>query len=76
MRLLLQQPIVVDLGGQGETTRITYAEVILNAAGTVGVIMLLAVLIGVSIGGVIIYRKRRAEATAPVADSEHIRLRI
>ena len=76
MRLLLQQPIVVELGERGETARITYAEVIINAAGTVGVVMLLAILIGVGIGGVIIYRKRRTEATAPVTESEHIRLRI
>lgn len=77
MLVLLQQPIVVDLPPEaGETTRITYPEVILNALGAVGVVMALAIVVGILVGAVIIYRKRRLETVAPVIDSEHTRLRI
>lgn len=77
MRFLLQQPIIVDLGSAAEeTTRITYPEVILNAVSAAGVLMLAAALAGLVLGGVIVYLKRRAEATTPVGDSEHIKLRI
>ena len=77
MLVLLQQPIVVDLPPEaGETTRITYPEVILNALGAVGVVMALAVLVGALVGAFIIYKKRRDDASAPVVDTEHTRLRI
>ena len=75
--LLLQNPIVVDVGRSAEeTTRITYPEVILNAVGAAGVIMLAAVLVGLALGGAIVYFKRRAEATEPVTDSGHTKLRL
>ena len=76
MLLLLQQPIVVDLSQPPETTRITYSEVILSAFGVAGGIMVMAVLVGVTIGAIIVYRKKRREATAPDAGTDHVRLRI
>jgi hypothetical protein len=75
--LLLQQPIVVEVAkAPSETARISYAEVILGAAGAVGVIMLVALLIGLTVGAVIVYRKKRHDATAPVTGSGHVKLEI
>jgi hypothetical protein len=76
MLVLLQQPIVVDLSQPSETARITYTEVILSAFGVAGGIMLLAALMGITIGAIIVYRKKRREATAPVDGTDHVRLRI
>jgi hypothetical protein len=76
MLVLLQQPVVVDLGKTAETTRITYTEVILSAFGVVGVIMVLAALAGLAAGAFIIYRKKKAEASTPTGGTDHVRLRI
>ena len=76
MILLLQQPIVVDLPQPEETAQITYTEVILSAFGVAGVFMLIAALVGITVGAVIVYRKKRREATAPDEGTDHIRLRI
>ena len=77
MLFFLQQPIVVEVGNvPPETTRITYSEVILGAFGVAGVIMVLAALAGIAAGAVIIYRKKRAEATTPTDATDHVRLRI
>jgi len=76
MLLLLQQPIVVDLSQPPETTRITYTEVILSAFGVAGGIMLLSALVGITIGAIVVYRKKRREATAPDEGTDHVRLRI
>ena len=77
MLFLLQQPIVVEVGKTPpETTRITYTEVILGAFGVAGLIMVLAALAGIAVGALIIYRKKRAEATTPTGTTDHVRLRI
>ena len=76
MLVLLQQPIVVDVGQPTETARITYPEVILGAVGVAGIIMLLAALVGIGIGAFIVYRKKRDEATKPVEGTGHVRLGI
>ena len=77
MLVLLQQPIVVEVGQQpAETARITYPEVILSAVGVAGLIMLVAALVGIGIGALIVYRKKRAEATKPVEGTGHVRLGI
>jgi hypothetical protein len=76
MLFLLQQPVVVELGRSTETTRITYTEVILSAVGVVGAIMLLAALAGITAGAVIIYRKKRAEASSRTGGTDHVRLGI
>jgi hypothetical protein len=38
--------------------------------------MLLALLIGLTVGAVIVYRKKRHDATAPVTGSGHVKLEI
>ena len=76
MLVLLQQPIVVDVGQPAETARITYPEVILSAVGVAGIIMLVAALVGIAIGAFIVYRKKREEASKPVGDTGHVRLGI
>lgn len=77
MLVLLQQPIVVEVGQQpAETARITYPEVILGAVGVAGIIMLVAALVGIGIGALIVYRKKRDEATRPVEGTGHVRLGI
>ena len=76
MLLLLQQPVVVELNHTAETARITYPDVIVSAFGVAGLIMLGAILMGLAAGWMIIYRKRRAEATTPNDGTDHVRLRI
>ena len=76
MLFFLQQPIVVEVGKTPEATRITYSEVILGAFGVAGLIMVLAALAGLAAGAVIIYRKKRAEASTPTGTTDHVRLRI
>ncbi|HEX5141965.1 MAG TPA: hypothetical protein VFX19_13560 [Dehalococcoidia bacterium] len=76
MLVLLQQPIVVEVGQPAETARITYPEVILGAVGVAGIIMLVAALVGIGIGALIVYRKKRDEATKPVEGTGHVRLGI
>jgi hypothetical protein len=74
---LQQNPIVVEVFRQPPPTpEITYGEVIFSAVGFTGVVMLLAVLTGAVLGGIIIFFKRRADATAPPTDPGHARLRI
>lgn len=83
MLMLLQQvpekaPIVVDMVRQPEATPgISYGGVLLSAVTAVGLILLAAVLVGLLVGGVFIFfRKRRdARAQAP-AEPSHVRLQI
>ena len=73
----MQNPIVVDLSQQPTVTpEITYPQVILGAIGVAGVIMVLAALAGLLTGAIIIYFKKRGEASAGSTESEHVRLRI
>ena len=76
MLVLLQQPIVVDLSQPPETARITYTEVILSAFGVAGGFMLIATLVGITVGAIIVYRKKRKEATTTDQGTDHVRLRI
>ena len=77
MRFFLQEPIVIDVVRQPPVTpAITYADVILGAVGIAGVIMILAALAGLLVGGLIIYFKKRAEANSAPHETGHARLRI
>jgi uncharacterized membrane protein len=49
---------------------------LLSALGLVGVIILAAFIVGGIIGAVIIWRKRREDASAPPTDAGQQRLRI
>ena len=75
--MLLQEPIVVDVIKQPPITQeITMGDVVLGAVGLTGVIMLLALLAGLLVGGLIIWVKRRADAEKPPTDPGHATLRI
>ena len=76
MLLQPQNPIVVDVIKQPPITpEISYGSVLLSAVGVVGVVVLAGILVGVIIGGVIIWRKKRREAIDPV-DHTHVKLRL
>jgi hypothetical protein len=76
--MLLQQapPIVVDVVKQPPVApEITMGDVVLSAVGLTGVIMILALLAGLLVGGALVWYKRRGDATAPPTDPGHARLR-
>lgn len=74
---LQQEPIVVDVVKQPPVSpEITMADVVVSAVGLTGIIMLLALLAGLVVGGTIIFLKRRQDAAAPPTDPGHARLRI
>jgi uncharacterized iron-regulated membrane protein len=71
-----QQPIVVTVEPQPAVTPpVSYGGMLMSALGLVGVILLAAFVVGVIIGVVIIWRKRREDAVAPPNDPGHRRLR-
>ena len=76
--LLLQKaPIVVDVVKQPPATpSISYGSVLLSAVALVGVILLASILVGVVVGGIFIYLKKRFNLWAPPTDPGHARLRI
>jgi hypothetical protein len=76
--LLLQKaPIVVDVAKQpAATPSISYGSVLLSAVALVGVILLASMLVGVIVGGIFIYLKKRFNLWAPPTDPGHARLRI
>jgi uncharacterized protein involved in exopolysaccharide biosynthesis len=73
----VQDPIVIDVIRQPPVTpEITYPQVIVSAFSAAGLIMLVAALVGLLTGAVIIFLKRRLEASGASTESEHVRLRI
>jgi hypothetical protein len=77
MFLLQQNPIVVEVLKQPPVAReITMGDVVLNAMGMSGIIMLVAAAAGILVGGIIIFVKRRRDAVAGPTDPGHARLRI
>lgn len=71
-----QRPIVIDVITQPPfTPEISYGGVLLSAVGVIGVVFIGGILVGLCIGGVVIWRKRRREAIDPVEHS-HITLRL
>jgi hypothetical protein len=77
MLFLLQQPVVVELSkGPQETSRIAYSDVLVSAVGVVGLIVVVAVLAGLTAGWLFIRQKKRAERDAPVEGTDHVRLRL
>ena len=75
--LLLQDPIVVNVEPQPPVTpSISYGGMLLSALGLVGAIVVAAFIVGVIIGAVIIWRKKREDAVAPPTDAGQQRLRI
>jgi hypothetical protein len=76
--LLLQKaPIVVDVVKQPPATpSISYGSVLLSAVALVGVILLASMVVGLIVGGIFIYLKKRFNLWAPPTDPGHARLRI
>jgi hypothetical protein len=76
--LLLQKaPIVVEVVKQpSPTPSISYGSVLLSAVALVGVILLASLIVGVVVGGIFIYLKKRFNLWAPPTDPGHARLRI
>jgi hypothetical protein len=76
--LLLQKaPIVVEVLEQpAPTPSISYGSVLLSAVALVGVILLASIVVGVLVGGIFIYLKKRFNLWAPPTDPGHARLRI
>jgi hypothetical protein len=74
MIVLLQAPIVVEVTRQPPVSpEITYPQVILGAVGVAGAIMIVAALIGLLVGGGIIWLKKRG---AVREDSDAVTLNI
>ena len=75
--MLQQSPIVVEVVKQPPITEeITMADVLVSAVGLTGVIMLLALAVGLLVGAVFIFIKRSRDAAAPPTDPGHARLRL
>ena len=71
-----QNPILVEVVKQPPITpEISYGSVLLSALGVVGVLVLCGIIVGMIVGGTIIWRKRRREATESV-DHSHVTLHI
>jgi hypothetical protein len=69
-------PIVVETIRQPPVTpEISYGSVLLSAVGVIGVVVLAGILVGVIVGGVIVWRKRQREAKEPV-DHSHVTLHL
>jgi hypothetical protein len=74
--MLQQNPIVVDVIKQPPVTaEITMADVVVGAFGLTGMIMVCALLAGLLVGGIFIWRRRALDASAPPTDPGHARLR-
>jgi hypothetical protein len=77
MFALQQNPIVVEVLKQPPITRpITVGDVVLGAFGMVGLIMLAALAMGLLVGAVVIFIKRRRDKVAGPTDPGHAKLRI
>lgn len=81
--MLLQQapaqaPIVVDVIRQPEVTpAISYGGVLLSAVTMVGLILLAAVAVGMLVGGVFIFFRKRSDARSQTPpEPTHVRLQI
>ena len=72
-----QKPIVVEVTQQPTPTpEISYVSVLGSAALMVVVILAIAAVVGVIVGGMIIWRKKRGDASGDTSAPSHVRLRI
>jgi hypothetical protein len=77
LSLLQNAPIVVDVVKQPPPTPgISYASVLVSAVGLVGAILLASAVVGVLVGGVFIFLKKKFDWGVPSADPGHARLRM
>jgi hypothetical protein len=76
MLLLQQNPIIVETVRQPPVTpEISYGSVLFSAVGVIGVVLLAGIITGLIVGGMIVWRKRKREATEPV-DHSHVTLHL
>jgi len=73
---LQQQPIVVDVIKQPPPSRDISIDVVLGMFQMAGVVLLAAAVGGLIVGLIFIAIRRFRDASAPPADSDHVRLRI
>ena len=77
LSLLQPDPIVIEVVRQPPVTpEISYGGVLASAVGLVGVILLAALVVGVVVGGGIIWLKKRQDASDRPDEESHVRLRI
>ena len=76
MFLLQQQPIVVDVIKQPPPAKDISIDVVLGMFQMAGVVLLAAAVGGLIAGLIFIGIRRVRDASAPVSDSEHVKLRI
>ena len=75
--MLQQNPIVVEVSTQPTPTpEISYVGVLGTAALMVVVILAVAVALGAVVGGLIIWRRKRREASVDTSGPSHVRLQI
>ena len=75
--MLLQNPIVVEVTRQPPVTpEISYGSVLGSAALMAVAILAAAAVVGAAVGAVIIYLKKRREASTDSTAPSHVRLRI
>jgi hypothetical protein len=75
--MLQHAPIVVDVAKQPPLTdEITMADVVVGAIGLTGVIMLVALLVGLLVGAAFILISRRRGADASLSDAGDSTLRL
>jgi hypothetical protein len=71
-----QNPIVIETIRQPPVTpEVSYGSVLASAVGVIGVVLLAGIVVGIIVGAVIVWRKRRREATEPV-DHSHVTLHL
>lgn len=76
MFFLQQEPIVVDVLTQPPPARDISIDVVLGMFALTGVALLMAAIGGLLVGAAFIAIRRFRDASAPPADSSHVRLRI
>ena len=77
MFLLQSGPIVVEVVKQPPITpEISYGSVLLSAVGVLGILFVGGILVGLLLGGAIIWRKKKHEATTDPVDHTHVKLRL
>ena len=72
-----QAPIVVEVGSQPPATPgISYGGILGSAALMAVVILFAALLVGLVVGGAVIWFKKRKEKTGAASEPTHVRLQI
>jgi len=71
-----QEPIIVEVLKQPEAARDISIDVVLGMFAMAGAMLLVAALGGLLVGAIFIGIRRLRDASAPPADTNHLKLRI